>query len=83
MGDATRIAEEQDNRSSGVVMQIELTQAEHGLLVTLLQERQRELLREIARADHHDFRHTLQEREGMLEALLHKLNAGTVTSSAA
>jgi len=64
-------------------MQIELTQAEHGLLITLLQEGQRELLREIARADHHNFRHTLQEREGLLESLLQKLNAESVTSLSA
>jgi hypothetical protein len=64
-------------------MQIEFSQVEHDLLVTLLQERQRVLLREIARADRHDFRHTLQEREGVLESLLHKLNAESVTSLSA
>jgi hypothetical protein len=64
-------------------MQIELTQAEHGFLVTLLQERQRELLHEIAKADVHNFRHQLQEREGLLETLLRKLGPGASECSAA
>jgi len=37
-------------------MTIELTHAEHELLVMLLEERQRELLHEISKADVHDFR---------------------------
>jgi hypothetical protein len=64
-------------------MQIELTQAEHGLLVTLLQERQRGLLHEIARADIHNFRHTLQEQEGVLEILLNKLGPEVSSGTAA
>jgi len=54
-------------------MNLELTESEHALLVTLLQERQRELLHEIAKADLHDFRRSLREREGLLETLLSKL----------
>jgi len=57
-------------------MAIELTQAEHGLLVTLLEERQRELLHEISKSDVHEFRRGLQEKEELLEALLVKLAAG-------
>ena len=49
------------------------TPQEYALLVTILTERQRELLHEIARADLHDFRHQLQEREALLESLLRKL----------
>jgi hypothetical protein len=64
-------------------MQIELTQSEHGLLVMILQERQRVLLREIARADRHDFRHELQEKEGLLESLLQKMNTESVTNLSA
>jgi hypothetical protein len=64
-------------------MQIELTQSEHDLLVMVLQERERELLREIARAERHDFRHELQEKERLLESLLHKINAESVTSLSA
>jgi len=64
-------------------MQFELTQAEHGLLVMLLQERQRELLHEISKADSHDFRRGLREREAVLEALLRKLTAEGVATRAA
>ena len=52
---------------------IELTEPEHSLLVTLLEERQRELLHEISKADVHEFRRRLQEKEGLLESLLVKL----------
>jgi len=54
-------------------MELAITPQEHALLVIVLHERQRELLREIARADIHDFRRTLQERELILESLLAKL----------
>ncbi len=61
-------------------MKIDLTEPEHALLVTLLQERQRELLHEISRAEVHNFRHSLQEREVLLETLLRKLEAPAVTA---
>jgi hypothetical protein len=64
-------------------MGVELTQTEHAFLVTLLQERQRELLLEIARADHHEFRRRLQQREKVLETLLGKLAAGGSSPAAA
>lgn len=54
-------------------MNFELTQAEHALLVAILEERQRELLHEISRTGLHSFKRTLQEREGVLETLLRKL----------
>ena len=56
-------------------MTIELTHAEHELLVTLLEERQRELLHEISKTDVHEFRRGLQGKEVVLEALLCKLAA--------
>lgn len=55
-------------------MNLELTQAEHTLLVAILEERQRELLREISRAGLHSFRRTLQDKEGVLESLIRKLS---------
>ena len=54
-------------------MEFEFTAQEQALLVTLLAERQREMLHEIARAESHEFRRELQDRETMLEALLRKL----------
>jgi vacuolar-type H+-ATPase subunit E/Vma4 len=64
-------------------MKIELTQAEHGFLATLLEEKQHELLHEISKADVHDFRRGLKEKEEVLETLLRKLAAETVGSTAA
>jgi len=63
-------------------MTIELTQAEHELLVTLLQARQRELLHEISKADMHDFRRRLQDHEVVLEGLQRKLAAEVVGKAA-
>ena len=54
-------------------MEFEITSQEQALLVTILTERQRELLREISRAEFHHFRRELQEREAVLESLLRKL----------
>ena len=64
-------------------MIIELTEPEHALLITLLQERQRELLLEISRAEVHNFRHNLQQREMLLETLLRKLEAIVSSNTAA
>ena len=63
-------------------MTIELTQAEHELLVTLLQERERELLHEISKADVHEFRRELREKEVVLEELLRKLKTQMVGNAA-
>ena len=54
-------------------MDTPFTPQEHALLVTILTERQRELLNEIARTDMHEFRRLLQEREALLESLLRKV----------
>jgi vacuolar-type H+-ATPase subunit E/Vma4 len=64
-------------------MELQLTAQEQALLVTFLRERQRELLHEIARADLHDFRRVLQEREVILESLLRKLASEAVITPAA
>jgi len=64
-------------------MKIELTQAEHALLITFLQERQRELLHEISKADAHHFRTGLREKEALLESMLRKLAAEAVCEVAA
>jgi len=61
-------------------MTIELTQAEHELLVMLLQEKQRQLLHEISKADVHEFRRNLQEKEAVLEALLRKASSSVVAA---
>ena len=63
-------------------MKLELTEAEHELLATLLQERQRELLHEISKTDSHEFRRTLQGQEQLLETLLAKLAAESARTAA-
>lgn len=64
-------------------MELQLTAQEQALLVTFLSERQRELLREISRADAREFRQALQEKEVILESLLRKLApAGAHTTAA-
>jgi bisphosphoglycerate-independent phosphoglycerate mutase (AlkP superfamily) len=64
-------------------MHLELDPQEQTLLITFLRDRQRELLREIARADIHKFRRTLQDREVVLESVLRKLQPEVVSSTAA
>ena len=54
-------------------MELQLTVEEQELLTEILEHYQRELLLEISHADHHDFKASLREREGMLESLLDKL----------
>jgi hypothetical protein len=63
-------------------MELQLTAQEQALLTTILCERQRELLREIARTDAHDFRRELKEREIVLESLLRKLTETGVSTIA-
>lgn len=64
-------------------MHLELSSQEEALLVTILRERQREFLHEIARTDSHAFRRGLQEREAILEALLRRLTPEAVAPTAA
>ena len=52
-----------------------LSSSERELLLEILEEHHRALLREIARAEHHQFRSALQSKEKLLEAMLEKLNA--------
>lgn len=55
------------------VMEITLTGQEEELIRTILDEHYRELLREIAKADHRDFRMDLREKAKRLESILSKL----------
>ncbi len=54
-------------------MEITLTSREREFLAQILEERQRELLREIARAEHHQFRAGLKISEELLESIIDKL----------
>jgi hypothetical protein len=54
-------------------MELRLTDKEHGLLLELLQEQHKHLLRDIAKADHHEFRSALRDRCTALEGVMEKL----------
>lgn len=56
-------------------MELTLTSAERELLLEVLEEHHRELLREIARARHHEFKVALKSKERLLESILTKLKA--------
>jgi len=67
-------------------MDFTLNPDEKRQLIEILEEHQRELLREISRAKHHhDFRATLQKKEQLLESIMLKLQlaqASELTSHA-
>jgi hypothetical protein len=54
-------------------MELTLTCEENELLLELLQERYRDLQKEICRTDHHEFRLVLKKKEQLLESVLNKL----------
>jgi hypothetical protein len=62
-------------------MNLLLNSEEEELVRELLTEKQRVLLGEISRAEHHDFRRSLQEKERLLESLLTKLTPTTIAKS--
>ena len=54
-------------------MELRLTVEEQQLLAEILSKHQRELMREIAHTDHHEFKSRLRERARLLEGVLEKL----------
>ena len=56
------------------VMEITLTASETELLLEILGEHQHQLLREIAKSEHRDFKEALKNKEKKLEQMLSKLN---------
>lgn len=70
-------------KSQGGIMHLDLSSEEQSLLITILRERQREFLHEIARTDSREFRRGLQDREVILEALLRRLTPDTASNTAA
>lgn len=54
-------------------MQITLSSEEQQLLMAVLEERHRELLREISYTDHHEFKIVLQKNAELLESVVIKL----------
>jgi hypothetical protein len=62
-------------------MQLRLTDKEQELLTTFLQEQQKHLLHQIAKADHYEFRARLRDQYNVLEGIIGKLKV--LVSSAA
>jgi len=56
-------------------MELTLTSDEEELMREVLEEHHRQLIREIARARHHEFKSALKTKERMIESLVTKLNA--------
>ena len=54
-------------------MNLSMTESEAELLRDVLAHHHRELLLEIARAKHHEFKLALQKREALLKEILEKL----------
>lgn len=61
-------------------MELMLSSEEEKFLMEVLQERHRELLRELARTSHRDFKTVLKENAKLLESILEKLRAIEVVS---
>ncbi len=62
-------------------MNINLTEQEADVARQILEQGYRELLLEIARAEHHEFKVALHERERLLKGLLEKLGAAEAVRS--
>jgi len=62
-------------------MELRLTEKEEALLLQCLQEQHKHLLHEIAKADHHEFKHALRDRCQMLESIMEKLHAMQTTAA--
>jgi hypothetical protein len=54
-------------------MELRLTDKEQELLIALLQEQQKHLLHQIAKADHYEFKAGLREQCSVLEGIMDKL----------
>ena len=54
-------------------MELPLTELEERLLLEVLEERHKNLIHEIARTEHREFKHELQARCLMIEGILQRL----------
>ena len=59
-------------------MELTLTTEEHRLLVDILEQRQRELIREISHTDHKLFKQALRKNAKVLESMLTRLRVTPV-----
>jgi hypothetical protein len=56
-------------------MDLTLTPDERELMLEVLEEHHRQLIREIARARHHEFKAVLKSKERRIESVVNKLKA--------
>jgi hypothetical protein len=56
-------------------MELRLNDQERRLLLEILEERHSNLIHEIARTDHRDFKHELQARCSVIEDILRKVQS--------
>ena len=54
-------------------MEVTFTPEEHQLIAEILEEHHRELLRELSRTEHREFKAVLRRREEMVQGVLNKL----------
>jgi hypothetical protein len=59
-------------------MELMLTPEERELLTSILEQRQRELFKEISHTDHQKFKETLRKNEKLLESILSRLRGAPV-----
>ncbi|HVO60982.1 MAG TPA: hypothetical protein VMT53_08595 [Terriglobales bacterium] len=59
-------------------MELVLNTEEQELLLYVLEERHRELLKEIAHTDHHEFKQGLRRNEKLLDSMLSRLRGVAV-----
>jgi hypothetical protein len=62
----------------GGIMELTLNTEEQELLVSILDQRHRELLKEIAHTDHREFKQGLRKNERLLDSLLSRLRGAAV-----
>jgi hypothetical protein len=59
-------------------MELTLSSEEQQLLLEILEQRHRELLKEISHTDHHQFKQALRKNEQLLDSMLNRLRAAPV-----
>ena len=62
-------------------MELTLSTEEQQLLLDILEQRHRELLKEISHTDHHEFRQALRKNEKLLESVLSRLWEASVQAA--
>lgn len=62
-------------------MELTLSTEEQQLLLDILEQRHRELLKEISHTDHHEFKQALRKNEKLLESVSSRLREASVQAA--